>query len=145
MRSVSRSALVPYSAEEMFALVDDVEAYPNFLPWCSDAVVHDEDSEFQEATLELSKSGVSNRFTTRNRRIAGELIDIALVGGPFRHLQGGWRFQQLGEAGSKVSLSLEFEFSSKIVSMMFGSFFEETCNSLVDAFTKRAREVYGDR
>lgn len=145
MRSVSRSALVPYSAEEMYALVDDVEAYPEFLPWCSDAVVHELAGDYQEATLELSKSGVSNRFTTRNRRVSGELIDIALVGGPFRHLQGGWRFQQLGEAGSKVSLALDFEFSSRIVSMMFGSFFEETCNSLVDAFTKRAQEVYGER
>lgn len=145
MRSVSRSALVPYSAAEMYALVDDVEAYPEFLPWCSDAVVHELDGEYQEATLELSKGGVSNRFTTRNRRVTAELIDIALVGGPFRQLQGGWRFQQLGDAGSKVSLALDFEFSSKIVSMMFGSFFEETCNSLVDAFTKRAQEVYGER
>ena len=145
MRSVSRSALVPYSAAEMYALVDDVEAYPEFLPWCSDAVVHELDGEYQEATLELSKGGVSNRFTTRNRRVTAELIDIALGGGPFRQLQGGWRFQQLGDAGSKVSLALDFEFSSKIVSMMFGSFFEETCNSLVDAFTKRAQEVYGER
>lgn len=145
MRTVNRSALVPYTAEEMFVLVDGVESYPDFLPWCSAAIVHEEPGDYQEATLELSKGGVSNRFTTRNLRVHGESIDIALVGGPFRHLQGGWRFQPLGEAGSKVILHLEFEFSSKIVSMMFGSFFEETCNSLVDAFTRRASDVYGAR
>ena len=87
----------------------------------------------------------SNHFTTRNTRNEFESIDIALIGGPFKHLQGGWQFDDLGAEGSKVSLELEFEFESMFVDMMFGSFFEEICNSLVDAFVRRASSVFGPR
>jgi ribosome-associated toxin RatA of RatAB toxin-antitoxin module len=145
MRNVCRSALVPYSAREMFVLVDDVEAYPEFLPWCNDAEVHSRSEDVIEATLELHKGAVSKHFTTRNRRMPFESIGIELVGGPFRHLSGGWQFKALGEQGCKVSLELDFEFSSLIVDMMFGAYFEETCNSLVDAFTNRAVAVFGKR
>lgn len=145
MRRVDRSALVGYSAREMFMLVDDVESYPEFLPWCNDAVVHNRSDETVEATLELHKGGVSNHFTTRNTRREFESIDIALVGGPFRHLQGGWRFDEIDNEGCKVSLQLAFEFESMFVDLMFGAFFEETCNSLVDAFTRRAADVFGPR
>ena len=145
MRKVSRSALVPYSAYEMFCLVDDIEAYPEFLPWCNDAVVHSRTGDTVEATLELHKGSVSNHFTTRNTRREHDAIDIALVGGPFRHLQGGWQFQDLGATGCKVSLELEFQFASMMIDVMFGHFFEETCNSLVDAFTRRAVAVFGER
>lgn len=149
MRRVDRSALVPYSAEEMFRLVDDVPAYPEFLPWCSDAVIEREEGDTMLATLELHKGGISRRFTTRNTRKPHSSIDLSLVGGPFRHLSGGWRFRELGrnlgEDGCRVSLELEFAFDSRLVDMMFGPFFEQTCNSLVDAFTRRAAEVYGER
>ncbi len=129
----------------MFNLVDDVEAYPEFLPWCNDAEVHNRTDETVEATLELHKGSLSNHFTTLNTRREFEEIDISLLGGPFRHLQGGWRFKDLGEDGCKVSLELEFQFSSMMVDLMFGHFFEETCNSLVDAFTRRAATVFGER
>jgi len=145
MRKVNRSALVPYSAREMFVLVDDVDAYPAFLPWCRSAEVHDRTETTVNATLELQKGGVSNKFTTRNERHEFEAIDISLLGGPFRHLQGGWTFSDLGDDGSKVTLKLDFEFESMFVEMMFGAFFEDTCNSLVDAFTRRATEVFGRR
>jgi len=145
MRRVNRSALVPYTAEEMFALVNDVEAYPEFLPWCNDAEVHSRSSREVEATLELHKGSMSKHFTTRNTLREPNEIDLTLVGGPFRHLAGGWRFNKLGEEGCKVSLEIDFEFDNLFVDMMFGSFFEQTCNSLVDAFTRRAREVYGPR
>lgn len=145
MRKVNRSALVPYSAREMFVLVDDVDAYPTFLPWCRSAEVHDRTGTAVNATLELQKGGVSNKFTTRNERHEFEAIDISLIGGPFRHLQGGWMFSDLGADGSKVTLKLDFEFESMFVEMMFGAFFEDTCNSLVDAFTRRATEVFGRR
>ena len=144
MRSVNRSALVPYKAQEMFVLVDDVAAYPEFLPWCSSAEVHSRSDDVVEATLELQKGAVSKTFTTRNTRREFEAIELALVGGPFKHLRGGWRFKDLGDAGSKVSLDLEFEFESRLTDMVFGPFFEETCNSLVDAFSKRAAVVFGD-
>ena len=129
----------------MFVLVDDVAAYPEFLPWCNQAEVHNRTDESVEATLELQKGAVSNKFTTRNTRTEFEAIGIALVGGPFRHLAGGWQFTKLSEDGCKVSLELEFEFESRLVDMMFGSFFEDICNSLVDAFTKRAATVFGPR
>ncbi len=145
MRSVNRSALVPYSPAEMFGLVDDVESYPEFLPWCNDATVHARDEDVVEATLELHKGSMSNHFTTRNTLHRPDAIDLALIGGPFRHLEGGWRFKALEEAGCKVSLQLDFQFESMVVDLMFGHFFEETCNSLVDAFTRRAQTIYGSR
>jgi ribosome-associated toxin RatA of RatAB toxin-antitoxin module len=145
VRKVNRSALVPYSAREMFMLVDDVESYPKFLPWCNDAEVHNRSGNTVEATLELHKGSLSNHFTTLNTRHEFERIDLALIGGPFRHLQGGWRFTDLGEEGCKVALELDFEFESRFVDLMFGAYFEQTCNALVDAFTKRAREIFGAR
>jgi ribosome-associated toxin RatA of RatAB toxin-antitoxin module len=129
----------------MFVLVDDVEAYPEFLPWCNDAEVHSRSDDIVEATLELHKGSVSKHFTTRNRRVPFQSIGIELLGGPFRHLSGGWHFESLGDKGCKVSLHLDFEFSSVIVDMMFGAFFEDTCSSLVDAFTRRAADVFGKR
>ncbi len=145
MRKVSKSALVPYTAREMFVLVDDVESYPDFLPWCNHAEVHNRTDTTVEATLELHKGAVSNQFTTRNSRREFDSIGLTLIGGPFRHLQGGWQFVDLGESGCKVFLELEFEFDSMMVDLIFGSFFESTCNSLVDAFTGRAEDVFGAR
>ncbi len=145
MRKVDRSALVPYKAQEMFVVVDDVAAYPEFLPWCKSAEVHSRSDDIVEATLELQKGAVSKTFTTRNSRRKFESIDLSLVGGPFKHLSGGWHFKELGDDGCRVSLELEFEFESRLLDMMFGSFFEEICNSLVDAFSKRAASVYGAR
>ena len=143
MRIINRSALVPYSADDMFALVEDIESYPAFLPWCNDAVVHSRDGNVVEATLELHRGKLSSHFRTRNTLQPGVSMGIALVGGPFRNLEGGWRFQVLGAAGCKVSLDLRFEFESRVLDMMFGTFFEDTCNSLVAAFAQRARDVYG--
>lgn len=145
MRRVRKSALVPYSAREMYRLVDDVEAYPEFLPWCSSARVLSESGDTVEASLELHKGQLRKSFTTRNHRLEFSSIDIALVGGPFRHLDGGWRFEDLGGEGCKVTLSLDFEFDSMFADLAFGRFFEDTCNSLVDAFTRRAVTLYGER
>jgi len=129
----------------MFVLIDDVEAYPEFLPWCNDAEVRNRTDDVVDATLELHKGSLSNHFTTRNTRREFETIELELIGGPFRHLQGGWQFTEIGEEGCKVALELEFEFENKLIDMMFGAFFEDTCNSLVDAFTKRAQVVFGAR
>lgn len=143
MREVRRTALVPYSAKEMFELVDNVEAYPEFLPWCNDATVQSRDEETVLATLELHKGGVSKHFTTRNTLKPFQAIDMALVDGPFRHLDGGWRFRDIADDGCEVSLELEFEFDSRMVDLMFGRFFEDILSALVDAFTRRAAAVYG--
>jgi ribosome-associated toxin RatA of RatAB toxin-antitoxin module len=129
----------------MFVLIDDVEAYPEFLPWCNDTEVHKRTDDVVDATLELHKGALSNHFTTRNTRREFETIEIALIGGPFQRLEGGWQFTEIGEEGCKVTLELEFEFENKLIDMMFGAFFEDTCNSLVDAFTQRAQVVFGAR
>lgn len=145
MRKVDRSALVPYTAEEMFGLVDDIEAYPQFLPWCRDAKVESRSGNVIIATLELHKGPISKHFTTRNTRREFEAIDMELVGGPFRDLQGGWRFQAMEGRGCKVSLELEFQFESRLVDVMFGRFFKDAGDALVDAFTRRARDRFGER
>lgn len=142
MRSVSRSALVPYSAAQMFELVKDVESYPSFLPWCAGAEVHLRGEDFIEASLELRRGRISKRFRTRNRFATNESLGIELVGGPFRHMSGGWTFEQLGDAGSKVTLELDFEFESRATDVILGRFFEHTCNALVDSFTQRAAHIY---
>ena len=143
MRKVSRSALVPFSADQMYALVEDFLAYPDFLPWCIGATLHFRDDETIEASLELQRSGIKKSFTTRNTLQPGVAMGITLLGGPFRHLAGGWQFEQLGEDGSKVSLELDFEFENRVTDALFGRYFESTCNSLIDSFTQRAHEIYG--
>ena len=127
----------------MYALVEDVESYPEFLPWCTDVEVHSRSDDVVEASLELQRAGLKKRFRTRNRLTPKSAMALQLVGGPFRHLSGGWQFTSLGEAGSKVSLDLEFEFENKALDLMIGAFFEDACNSLVDAFTERAAAIYG--
>ena len=143
MRKVRRSALVQHSASDMFSLVDDVESYPQFLPWCKSAVVHQREPHEIEATLVLQRAELSKQFRTRNVATGKETIDMSLVDGPFRHLAGRWTFTQLGDSGSKVELNLDFEFSSSMIDLLFGPFFEEVCNSLVDAFTRRADDIFG--
>ena len=145
MRKVNRSALVPYSAREMFTLVDDVESYSEFVPWCRESAVESRSDGTIVATLELHKGPISKHFTTRNTRTGSEAIDMELIGGPFRQLSGGWRFREIEGQGCRVSLELEFEFENRLVDMMFGAFFKEAGDSLVDAFTARARDVYGPR
>lgn len=143
MRKVRKSALVPFAAKQMFALVDDVESYPDFLPWCNAVEIRSRSRAAVEATLELEKGALRKRFTTRNSRAEFSAIDLELLDGPFRHLAGGWTFSDLGDEGCKVSLALEFEFDTAMLDVMFGSFFEATCNSLIDAFTTRAHTIYG--
>jgi len=143
VRRVSRSALIPYSADQMYALVEDFLAYPEFLPWCTGATLHSSGADIIEASLELQRSGIKKSFRTRNTLQPGVSMEIRLVGGPFRHLGGGWRFEQLGNDGSKVSLQLDFEFEDRVTDAIFGRYFESTCNSLIDSFTQRAHAVYG--
>lgn len=145
MREVQRSALVPYSADEIFRLVDDVEAYPEFLPWCSDASVKKRTAKSLEASLELEKGGVSKVFSTRNKMTTGKRIEMGLLDGPFNHLDGVWTFEALSTTACKVSLDIRYEFSNPMVDLLFGPGFKDILASLVDAFVQRARDVYGER
>ena len=143
MTTIHKSALVPYSAEQMYTLVDDIPAYPEFLPWCSGSKEINRREDEVEASLDIAHSGVHKSFTTRNRLEINKTIEMQLVEGPFKHLNGVWRFEPLGDAGSKVVLDLEFDFSSKLLGMTFGPLFSKIASSLVDAFIQRAQKVYG--
>ncbi len=143
MTVINRSALVPYSSEQMFQLVDGVEHYPDFLPWCKSTTVHERSGDELCATIEIAKAGIHKSFTTRNHNQKNKLIEMRLVEGPFKHLQGFWRFEALGNGACKVSLAIEFEFSSQLLSLTLGPVFSQICNSLVEAFVQRAREIYG--
>lgn len=143
MRVVKASALVPFSAGEMFALVDDIEAYPEFLPWCSNASVHVRKPDLVEASLELQRGNISKSFRTRNALDKDASIELSLLDGPFRHFSGAWKFHSLGDEGCKVQLNLDFEFDSFMTDVLFGRFFEDTCSALVGAFTERAEAIYG--
>jgi ribosome-associated toxin RatA of RatAB toxin-antitoxin module len=143
--TISKSALVPYTPEQMYRLVRDIEAYPQFLPWCTRAEILSQDSDEVRATLWLSKGGVDKAFTTSNRHQNNKMIEIRLVEGPFACLEGFWRFDALGDAGCKVSLDIAFEFANRMLSMVVGPVFNQIANSLVDSFQKRAAEIYGRR
>jgi ribosome-associated toxin RatA of RatAB toxin-antitoxin module len=143
VRTVNKSALVPYTAAQMYALVNDVQHYPEFLPWCRSAHVLSQSGNEMRASLELARSGFHKTFTTRNTLDSGRSIVIALDHGPFRHLEGHWSFEDLRPDGSKVTLNMKFEFAGAVLDLMAGPVFHEICNSLVAAFTRRAAALYG--
>ena len=145
MELIDRSALLPYTTDEIYALVSDILTYPEFLPWCSGTEILSQEGGELSARIGFSVGGVSQSFTTRNRLQPGKEIAMQLVDGPFSQLEGRWRFEPLGDAGCKISLLLEYDFSSKMVGLVVGPVFNKIANTLVDAFQKRAVEVYGER
>jgi len=142
MPAVHRSALVPFSAAKMYDLVNDVEQYPQFLPGCDGARVLEQEEQLMVASLLVSKAGVKQWFTTRNELTKDSAISMNLQDGPFKRLTGGWRFTELAENACKIELELEFEFSNSIAQLAFGKVFSSLANSMVKAFTERAKEVY---
>ena len=144
MSRISRSALVMHSAKEMFDLVNDCESYPKFLPGCSNArLIHRED-DYLIGELELSKAGMKYSFTTRNALFEPERIELKLLDGPFKKLEGSWYFQPLNENACKVHFDIEFEIAGgRLVSAALTPLFSQMAASQVEAFVKRADEVYG--
>ncbi|GAB4391537.1 MAG: type II toxin-antitoxin system RatA family toxin [Gammaproteobacteria bacterium] len=142
MPSISRNAIVPYTAAQMFALVNAVEDYPRFLPWCSSSQVHSRNEDEVKASIEMSKGAVRKSFTTLNRLQQDKIIEIRLLDGPFDHLEGIWRFENLPNGGSRVSLDMEFKFAGRMISMLFGPIFHQIANMLVDSFCKQADKIY---
>lgn len=143
MTIIKRNALVSYTARQMFELVNKIEDYPAFLPWCKESHIISQTDKEVEATLEIAWSGMHKNFTTRNYLHPYEKIEITLVNGPFKHLEGRWNFIPLGELGCKVHMELEFEFTGNMIDKVFQPIFNHIANSLVDAFCKRAVDVYG--
>ncbi|WP_295404845.1 type II toxin-antitoxin system RatA family toxin [uncultured Thiocystis sp.] len=144
MAIVRKSALVSHSASQMFDLVYDVGSYPKFLPWCQSTQVISESEDRICGRIEVARMGIHQTFSTCNRFDRDRRMDIDLLDGPFRKLVGGWNFIPLREDASKVELELDFEFSGRLIDKAFGAVFSQIANSLVDAFCKRADEVYGD-
>ena len=142
IREIKRSALVTFSPEQMFDLVIDVERYPQFLPWVIGAELHQRSDRDLLASMEMSRSGVRERFTTRNEFDRPAYMTMQLVEGPFRVLQGRWNFTPIGRAGTRVELEMRFEFANPVVAMLFGKSFEQSCGQLIDAFITRARQVH---
>lgn len=142
MTIVKKSRIVPFSCEQMFGLVNNVEQYAEFLPYCSQSMVHHRDADEVQATLVISAAGVSKSFTTRNLHQVNKMIEIRLVDGPFSHLEGFWRFDEVPE-GCKISFDLEFEFAGRMISMLLGPVFEQVTNKMVEAFCERAESIYG--
>jgi ribosome-associated toxin RatA of RatAB toxin-antitoxin module len=140
---VQKSALVKFSAQQMFDLVDDIDAYPQFLPWCSSSRVLKREGNVVEGQIEIAKAGFHKSFTTRNITDPGGRITISLLDGPFKSLEGVWNFLPLREDASKISLDLEFEIASTFASLAFGPVFNQICNTMVSSFTQRAKAIYG--
>ena len=143
MPQISRNALVMYSCQTIFDLVNDIENYPAFLPNCSRATVIEAKGKEVVGTVEIKKGPVCKTFTTRNVLSEYDMITMELVDGPFKHLHGKWCFTKLDENACKVELTLDYEFSSKLVEIAFGGLFKEVANNMVLAFTQRAKQVYG--
>ena len=140
---VDRSALVAHSAHEMYALVADVESYPEFLPWCGRAVVSVNEPGRTVATLHINFHGLKKEFTTENVKQPGVRIDMTLVTGPFRSLEGSWLFIPLSEKACKVEFKLRYQFASVLVEKAAGSAFQDITDTFVDAFVRRADEKFG--
>jgi len=141
MKTVRQSVIVARPAGEMFRLVDEAERYPEFLPWCSAAEIHERTPERTRATLEIEYRGLKSRITTLNRNVPTESIDLELVEGPFERFLGHWRFVPLGTEGCRVEFTLEYAFSSGSLETLLAPVFGYVTETLVDHFVKRAEAL----
>ncbi len=143
MATVSKSVLVPYSARQMFDLVERVEDYPRFLPWCSGSSVSERSDEGMTATVEIDFKGLRQTFSTVNAHQPGERIDMRLKEGPFSRLQGSWHFVALRDNACKVVFELDYAFAGGIVSRLLSPVFDQIASTMVDAFVRRAEQLHG--
>lgn len=145
MSQVVKSVLVPYTPAEMFKLVDDIEDYSAFLPWCAGSEVHFRDDATTDATIHIGYKQVRQHFSTINTKRFPEEMLLKLKNGPFSNLEGYWRFKPLGDAACKIEFMLQYHFASHLLATVLGPVFDHIANTLVDAFVQRAEEVYGER
>lgn len=143
MTVINRSALLPFSAGQLFDLVSDVESYPQFMEGCVGVSILRREEYLVEARLDLARAGISQSFSTRNRMLSAREITLELIEGPFDSFGGRWDFQALGESGCKLSLNLEFTFRSALLGVAASRLFDRATNSLVESVSRRARELYG--
>ena len=144
MKKFSRSVLVNYSAEQMYDLVNDIEAYPEFMQGCTGAEILNSAEDFVEAKLTLSHANLQQSFVTRNELHPPNLMIMHLLEGPFKHFEGRWQFDSLGKYESKVSLDLNFVFNNRLLTLTMGHWFEKLVAQQIDALCKRADALFGD-
>lgn len=142
MPAISRSALVPHSARQMYDIVNDVEHYPDFVPWCCASEFKMLADDQKQATLHFSRGTIKTSFTTRNTLTEGETIAMQLLDGPFKQLHGAWTFADIDDVGSRVELSLQFELSNPMLKVALEAFFNQLCDRMVSSFVERARQLY---
>ncbi len=145
MTNVSTSVCVNYTPEEMYELVNDVQSYPSYIPMCREVRLLSSAPDKLKATITMAKGKIKLSFTTENTLEAGRLIRMRLVDGPFKRLNGFWRFEPNGEHGCEATFRLDFEFANALLSMAFSGFFKEVTETMVDAFCRQAVRKYGER
>ena len=139
---ISRSALLPYPPRFVYDIVNEVEAYPEFLPWCGGVEIEQADTTGMRASIRISGAGLNQWFKTRNRMVPGESIEIELVEGPFTNLQGRWQFTPLDDAGCRIDLTMEFEFKAGLAAALIRPAFTRIANTLVNSFCTRAHQLH---
>lgn len=144
MTKISKQANVAFTAKQMYALVSDIETYPDFLPWCTKTDILQQNGDSLIASVSVSMGKIKQSFTTRNEMKVDNSINMKLIEGPFKELNGHWRFHDDANGNCSVSLDMQFEFKNKIVKHAFGAAFKMITDSMVDAFIERARDVYGN-
>ena len=142
MKHVHKTAIVPYSSRNMYELVNCIEEYPQCLPWCQSTAVLSRQTHEIVAKIQMGSIALGKAFTTRNKLVIDEQIEMQLVDGPFKRLHGKWQFHKLGELGCKVILTLDFEIANPVLSKVLTPIFTQIVNSLMDAFIKRASERF---
>lgn len=145
MPEVNQSVLVDYTPEEMFALIDGVEDYPKFLPWCGGTTLLHRDATTTRATISIDYRGIRRSFTTENAKRAPLEMSIRLVEGPFSRLDGGWRLTRLADRGCKIEFRLHYEFAGRLLDRLISPVFRHIAGTLVDAFVRRAGQIYGGK
>ena len=142
MAQVNKTVLVGFSAPQMYALVDAVEQYPQFLPWCGGADLIQRDEDITTATLHIDFHGIRQQFTTENKKTYPSLMEIRLKDGPFKHVEGVWRFIALSESACKIEFHLGYEFSNGFLEKLISPVFTHIANTFVEGFVSRAEQVY---
>ena len=145
MTAIARSALVPYSAAQMYGLVADISAYPQFLPWCGDTRVLSRSEDVVVAAIDIRYGGLHKTFTTRNLLQKDKMMEMRLVDGPFSHLHGYWRFRAMDDTSCNISLDLDFEVANRMFNLVLGRVFSNIANQMMDGFRQRAVQLYGPR
>ena len=141
MTTIRRSALMPYAAQTMYEVVNNVAEYPEFLPWCADARILSQSDTLMEASILMKKAGVNHWFSTRNSLVKNKKIEMELLEGPFKRLEGSWEFTDYDDQGSRIKLDLEFEFPNGLGKVLIAPVFSRIANTMVDSFCARAHEI----